>query len=214
MAVTTHDTIIMGVEVQSGEMLSEAVFDEDGPPSIVEHFEIIQVGYYAAHAPPLREMKYLDDDFDLYDDSEMYEVEVQRPSQQLIRYVLPTSNDPPARSRKLLFVIFEEADEASINRADERIKRTLGQYRPVWQGRELRGYCFTHPLRCQEIMEALGSLLEAKAITDYFIVEPLDVPFSNLPLSPLKDWVTRGYKDMGSATFQSRRRDRGGQRGA
>lgn len=203
--ILAHEVLIFCVAPDPNEAIEISMFGRDGAPSWVDSFEVVEVGVYSCHAP--REM--------VWDEEWEEEIEVHRTSESIVRDLFPVSEPRPARARKLLIVQCpSEAEESDVTRLDNRVRRALVNVRSVWQGKLVRAYCFTHDLRCRDVAEALSGIIDHDEVDDYLMVEPLAVPFSSLPLSPLKDWVERDFARLPKATLPHRRTRRSGQRGS
>lgn len=196
-------SIACDVNARAGEDLENLIFGEAGPPRRIEYWEAIDVGFYVCGAPPGLKTVYL------Y--GEPVETECRRPSEFLARRLLPQFTSP-ALNRKLLLVMFkgDDDDGRRTERLDQEIRKALGYHhtRVVWQGRDVRAYCFTHHSKCKDVGERLHPVLGNRNILDFLIVEPLALTHTSQALSPLGDWISNDHKRMGAATFPVQRRDR------
>jgi len=197
-AITGKDTVVLPTHgvLDTIEKI-EKKYDQ------VDYFEIVAVSPVMSAATPLETVD--DDEEELYCWGPPLE---PRPSARVENILSDVSVvERPSFGRRMLLVNYEhDIDERDLERAKDRVRRTLGVCTPVWHGRTFTGYCFVDNRVPDQIIEPLYKTLDQDDIEDYLLVQLINMVLCDKSgLSRLDVWMKEGFRRK-PARFNNRDR--------
>jgi hypothetical protein len=203
--MVNDDTVV--APYREGLKLFNEILDPLDLPEWVDYCEILEVDPEMVGAPPIQ-LIYEDEDPDI---AELWGHETEpRPSAMMQTFMSREGTIAiPTLGRRLLLVSYDpDADEWETQRLKRRVKRTLHSPVSVWQGRLFEGYCFIDHRPPTRIIEELNDFMDCDEIEDYLLVQPTRMARPDKSgLSPLGDWIDRGYKQHLPRATSKRSRD-------